>query len=170
MRYLILIMVLLFPHLGFSQDAKIRVLNEEKINDSLLSQTLELIIHNDTQDPICLKLSTSFLTILATDTVELAPISYNEGCIHYALWVSKKDYTTGVNDLPRFPVVLNSRTSFVANVRVVKNVKCRSAWIEFSFTNQDSINYQGLLEKYSKNEVWDDKIIRFKIERVNIPD
>ena len=166
MRFMFLF--LLLSNYLFSQESKFRILGEQKIDDSLVKQTMEVMIFNNTGHPICLKVSTSFRNkILSSDTIELAPINLGNDCLNYDLWVSKYDHEVQVYDSPRYPLVLNSRTCFVATVNVVRNLKCKDSWIEYSYISQPDIDYTELVNKYEKNQKWDiDPKLKYRSRKI----
>lgn len=147
--------LLFFTNSLLSQESKLRILSEQNIGDSLVRQIAELVIFNNTSLPICIRVSWDFRAkILSTDTVELAPCG-SKDYTYYDLWVSEEDAKSGVNDLPRYPLILNSRTSFVATLGLQKNLRCKNSWIEYSYISQPDVDYNELFDKYNQHQQWD---------------
>jgi hypothetical protein len=154
MKYIILF--LFFPAHLFSQESKLKLLGAVKINDSLVLQTCELTIFNSSFHSICIKVSPSFETkILSRDTIQLASFDKGNGCFRYDLWISKDDENRGFNDFPRYPLILFSRAAFVTTIKVIRNLRCKDSWIEFSFLNQAEIDYCEIMNKHNKGKRWD---------------
>ena len=165
----LIIVLLLFSSSLFSQQSKIRILGEEKINDSLVNQIAEVMIFNNTAHPLCLKVSWRIVSkILSRDTIELAPNMIGN-CKYYDLWAFKEDTEIESFDLPRYPLVINSRTCFFATVKVLKNLNCKESWIEYSYINQSDIDYSELVKKFENHQVWDrDPKIKYSQRRINL--
>ncbi|TMI62909.1 MAG: hypothetical protein E6H07_16020 [Bacteroidetes bacterium] len=156
MKYLFAISFLLLNHFLWSQESKFKIISEVKISDSLTLRTGELMIFNNTSAPICLRVSTTFKAkILSRDTIRLSTGYSENDCFRYDLWVSQEDAERGFNDNPRYPLILYPRTCFVATISVLINLKCKDSWIDFSYLNQPDIDYNELLKKYEKHQVWD---------------
>ena len=164
----LIVAFLLITNAIFSQESKFRIIGEEKINDSLIMQTAELMIFNNTGYPICLRVSTAFRSkILSRDTIELGPLNSGNGCLQYNLLVSKEDIERGFNENPSYPLVLNSRTCLVATVNLLRNLKCKNSWIEYSYINQQDIDYNDLLNKYSRHEKWNaDPKLKYRSRKI----
>jgi len=163
----ILFLLLLSSQL-YSQESRFRITGVEKLNDSLIQKTGELMIFNNTGHQICLKVSTSFYSnILSSDTIELAAENIGNNCLGFNLGVTKADAKMGLYDIPQYPLVLNSRTCFFATISLLKNINCKNSWIEFSYLNDPSIEYDDLVKKFDNHQVWNiDPKIKYRSRKV----
>lgn len=164
----ICLLFVLIGNVCLSQEARVRILSESKIGDSLMSQTAELTIVNNSSHSICVRISTGFAGIIVSeDTIELGSFKSQSGCLSYDLWLSKSDKEQGYNDLPRYPLVINSRTCFVAYIRMLRNIHCRDLCLEYAYIDQPDADYGSLTGKYLENHVWDnDPKLKYKTKTV----
>lgn len=160
-------LIILFPTLLFSQEARINILHEEDINDSLQKQTLLLTVYNNMGNPICLRTSTTFRNhLLSKDTIELARLRLGDRT-YYDLWTSQEDVIDGYNDNPRYPLILYPRSAFVATISVLCDKREKKRCISFMYLRNSKINYPELLKKYESHQVWDtDQTSNYKTAEV----
>ena len=159
---------LLFSNLLFSQETKFKIIAEVKINDSLVLQTCDLRIFNNTAHPICIKVSTTFREkILSKDTIRLASLGTVNECPMYDLWISQENLKLNVYNYPSYPLILNTRTTFVATISLLRNLKCKDLWIGFSYLGQSDIDYNRLMNKYNEHLQWDsDPKLKFRNNKI----
>jgi hypothetical protein len=153
-----------------AQVGKLNVLSEQKVNDSIARQIIQLTICNDTGTPLCLKVSPEFrASILSRDTIEMRPGS-DRGRFIYDVWVTKNDMDKGYNDFPRYPLILYPRASFSTTLSVLHNkyseIETRDC-ISFSYLQQPDIDFSDIFKKYEQHLVWDaDPRLKYKTHRV----
>jgi hypothetical protein len=154
----------------FSQESRVKVMSEFKINDSMVIQTLELSLFNNSGNPFCIATSLSFLSkVPSRDTVVLASRGEKSSCKYYGLNISEEDTKYGTNDIPSYPIVLNNRTSFITYVSVTRNIRCDNTWIEVNYISDNKINYCDLSASFnSKSKKWDAGL-HFKELKIAIP-
>jgi hypothetical protein len=155
MKFGIFLLLFYSTHL-LGQQPKFRTINEVKINDSVVLQTGELTIFNNTGHTICIRVSTTFAAkVLGRDTIQFGTLHSSKECNWCDLWVCKDDMERGDYDFARYPLVLNNRASFVTMVSLLRNLKCRDFGIKFSYIDQVGIDYNELLIMYEKHQSWD---------------
>jgi hypothetical protein len=148
--------LLIFPVWLYAQESEYRVLSEKKIDDNLILQTASLTIFNNTDKPLCLKLSTSFREkILGKDTIRLAAMTNDTLCQYFKLWISDQSKRNGFRNFRSYPLVLNSKGSFTATISIVLNLNCKNTWLEYRYINQRGINYCDFSKRFSRKEKWD---------------
>ena len=161
----------LFTTTLFSQVAKYAILNRDKISDSIVKETGEIKIFNTLANPICVRVSYAFLgKILSKDTVELGALGFaSGGCPDYDLWISNNDLNSSVNDIPRFPLIINPRTCLVATVSLIRDLRCQNPAIQYSFINDPSVDYNELVNQYNRHQLWDvDSKIIYRKGRIQL--
>ena len=153
---------LLFSNQLLSQEYQLKPLGKKIVNDSMFLQVYEVKIFNNTGHPICLKISNTFRAkILSEDTVQLASLKINNSNIFYNLSISQQNVDNGYNDLIDYPLILNTRTCFVATVSMLRNINWKdSSWIEYSYIAEPDLDYQQLLDNYIKKTHWDKDTLR----------
>jgi hypothetical protein len=166
MKYLFWLLLLVSNEV-FSQESKIRMVKEVIIADSLVLETYEIMIFNNTGHKICLSTSITFgLHILSKDTIELAPLSYDL-CKYFSLNVSKEDSRRNYNSLPSYPIILSSRTCFMTTINVIRDTRCKSTYIKYSYINQAEFDYDKLFKSYEDGHSWDnDPKLKFRESKI----
>jgi hypothetical protein len=154
-----------------AQEYQVKVLGRQNIDEHTFLQICELKIYNNTKHQIGIKVSPTFaLRILSRDTIRLATFRTEESdCLFFRLSHSQEDVDNGFNDLRSYPLILNSRTCFVATVSLVRKVSCDSCAIEYSYFGEPDRDYQQLIEFYKKHIPWENSKIKVFTRRMIVP-
>jgi hypothetical protein len=129
--------------------------------DNVIQEIGELKIVNTTKMPICIATSYRFGGFLSSDTIELAYLNSTESDVFFSLETTEMDAQRGVYQYPKFPIVINPSTAFVAKVSLARPKKIKNAFIKIDYSTQPGINFWSLfeggnIEKLNRN--WQDKI------------
>jgi hypothetical protein len=159
---------LFLPKFLFSQETKVRVLSEEKGADNTIVTIAELIVQNNSFDPICIRISTGFLiNNLSKDTIELATFG-NDSHAAYDLLFTKDDMGLKLERIHGYPIVLNGFTSFVATLKLVRKSTCNNQILEVSYLKSTKDNYDKILDQTMRGLDWDGAIkLKFQTKEIH---
>ena len=154
----IIFLLLFLPGILFCQDAKVRVLSEEKRPDSIIVTIAELTVQNNSLDPLCISISTRFLIKnLSKDTIELATFG-NDTYAAYDLLYTKEDVDWISDYKHEYPLVINGLTSFVVTLKLTRKSSCKEQLFDLSYLKATREMYDLLLAATMKREDWDPAI------------
>jgi hypothetical protein len=163
----IFFLFLFLPNILFSQNAKFKILSEEKAFNNTIIMIVELEVKNDSLDPVCIIISPSFLNKnLNKDTVELATFG-NDSYASYDLLFTIEDVGLKSESIRQYPLILYGLTSFVATLKFVRKTKCKDQLFKFSYLKIPRYNYNILLDKFWQDQDWGPDI-KFKIQTKSI--
>lgn len=151
-----LLSLLLVSKIVSAQNASLKLLSETRDKDNKIVQIAEFKVYNNTPHPLCLKISTWFLSNLEKDTIELVSRQSSQSCSNFYLEIAKKDLVDGVivEEYPSYPLILYSYTAFVAIVKLKIEPNCKESRMDFTYISLRDYDGKDLIEQFKSGKQW----------------